>query len=119
MAIDVKDSRTLRDKFGILGKAILDDNEITNIYQTPIKTKYSSININILNPLDLDAEVSIWISELSEPTDVDLIEYRLTLVAGAVYVRTNFSMAPKEIIFIKSNLSGLIVRIDGFEDNRV
>lgn len=102
---------------GLLGKQVLVADTNTTIYQANDKIAYADININILNPTNVDATVSIAITTSpTTPSAVDFIEQNLILTGdGSVLIRSNEVMSPGESLVVKSNISGVVARVSGKE----
>lgn len=112
----IRNSSDYKDRNGLLGKAILIENEIVKIYTVSDKSKYVTANVNIVNNTALDVEVKLWVSEDDTPTEVDLIESKIVLEPDAVYVRNYLILDKLESIFAQSNSNHVIIRIDGYDD---
>lgn len=112
----IRNSSDYKDRNGLLGKAILIENEIVKIYTVSDKSKYVTANVNIVNNTALDVEVKLWVSEDDTPTEVDLIESKIVLEPDAVYVRNYLILDKLESIFAQSTSDHVIIRIDGYDD---
>lgn len=103
---------------GDLNKIILDANVVTKIYSpSDSNGKYGYVNFNVLNINGVASEIQIYVSRETDPlevSDIDLIEFNIGLKAnGGVYIRNNFLIGKDETIYIKSNSSDVVVRLDG------
>lgn len=112
----IRNSSDYKDRNGLLGKAILIENEIVKIYTVSDKSKYVTANINIVNNTTNEVEVKLWVSEDEIPTEVDLIESKIVLEPDAVYVRNYLILDKLESIFAQSTSDHVIIRIDGYDD---
>jgi len=108
-----------KDRSGLLGKAIITTDVHTKVYTVFSEAKYSNINISIVNPNPVNAEVKIWISASNSPGDIDVLESKIVLEPDAVYVRNNVVLSNSETVFARASISGCVIRIDGFENNRL
>lgn len=116
-SIVIKNSKDDKDRNGGLGRSLLVANEMVEVYRVKDRSRYCNSNVNIVNPNNVNAEVKLWISLGKTPTDIDLVESRIILEPDAVYVRTNMVMGPNEAVFALSNTAGVVIRIEGFENN--
>lgn len=112
--INIKDLRKLKDKYGLLGKGVI-DNQIKSFYCVDEKALYSIININIVNHTTENAELQIWISKAKVPTLEDLYESKIILEPDAIYARTNIVLDNLENVYVKCSNSS-VIRIDGYEE---
>lgn len=112
----IRNSSDYKDRNGLLGKAILIENEIVKIYTVSDKSKYVTANINIVNNTTSSVEVKLWVSEDDIPTEVDLIESKIVLEPDAVYIRNYLILDKLESIFAQSTSDHVIIRIDGYDD---
>lgn len=112
----IRNSSDYKDKNGLLGKAVLVQNEIVKIYTVSDKSKFVTANINIVNNTSNTVEVKLWISEESTPDEIDLIESKIVLEADAVYIRNYLILDKLESVFAESNSDHVIIRIDGYDD---
>lgn len=117
MGAVIKDNRKLLDNNGLLGKALLQANNIAAIYTVNEKARYANCNINVVNSTDAPISLTAWISRNKIPTDIDLIEIDMVIAPKATYLRTNIVLGHSETLFVKSNTTGVIVRLEGFENN--
>ena len=117
MPVEIHDSKLYQDKSGGLGKALLSQDHLTEIYRASHTTKSTRANINIVNNLSVPIAVTIWISGSKEPSDIDLYESAITLLPNAAYYRSNVILSANEALFAKSNGDGGVIRIEGYEDN--
>lgn len=115
--ITIKNNNDDKDKNGCLGKVVLQANEVTKIYQVRFNARYCNSNVNISNPTGSQIEVTLWVSNEKTPSDIDLIESKIVLDPDAVYVRTNMVMGSSETVFARSNTTGAVIRVEGFENN--
>jgi len=115
--ITIRNANDDKDKNGCLGKAVLQVDEVTKVYQVRFNARYCNSNINIVNPTADPVEVQVWVTQEKTPSDIDLVESKVVLQPDAVYVRTNMVMGPSETVFAKSNKTGVVIRIEGFENN--
>ena len=117
MPIEIHDSSSLKDKEGLLGKALLVSDALTRVYTASKVTKSTRANINVLNSSNAPNTVTIWISDKDTPSAVDLYESALSIMPNATYYRSNLVLAAKESVFVKSSGDGCVVRVEGYEDN--
>lgn len=115
--IVIKNSKDDQDRNGGLGKAQLQASEQVLVYRVKARSRYCNGNINIVNPSPTNAEIMLWVSREASPSAADLIESRIVLSPDAVYVRTNIVLGPDEAVFALSNISGPVIRVEGFENN--
>jgi hypothetical protein len=114
----VKINRSIqKDNLGVLGKAVLEAGVIHNVYKASSIAKVVNININVANTSQSTANVIVWISKNDTPTLVDVLEPLVRIAKDCAFVRTNIVMGKDESIFIKSDVSDCVVRIDGYENN--
>lgn len=117
MAIVKKYSDDNKDRNGGLGKALLEANVSTLVYRVKNNARYCNSNINIVNPTLTPTRVKLWITYEKEPDDSDMIESSIILEPDAVYVRTNMVIGPDEAVFALSDTTGVVCRVEGFENN--
>ena len=104
---------------GLLGKT-LSTNSIQRVAQLdPNLANYGSINILVVNPLQQDVAVELWISEQNMPTTVDMIapgtvipplgtlEWNCRLISGG------------EGVFVRSAVAGMVVRVESADELNV
>lgn len=112
----IRNSSDYKDRNGLLGKAILLENQLIKVFTVSDKSKFVTANVNIVNNTTNEVEVKLWISEDNIPTEVDLIESKIVLEADAVYVRNYLILDKLESIFAQSTSDHVIIRIDGYDD---
>ena len=112
----VKKSEDHKDKEGLLAKKIIEPNILDKIFQADKLSKCVKLSLNILNTGSELATLSIWITDEKEPSLVDIIEYNVRLPVSALYSRHNIRISPNESVFVRTETSGLVVRLEGFDD---
>lgn len=111
-----------RDKTGLLGKAKLVTDVVTEVYRVKDNSVFSFITLHLCsnNPTGTSTNLIIWVSSEKYPIDVkdiDLVEPSLTILGGAVFVRGGLTLSPGEAVFIKSSTDNIVIRVDGSENN--
>ncbi len=117
MAIVKKFADDNKDRNGGLGRAVLQANSISLIYRVKHNARYCNSNINIVNPTAVQVRVKVWVSYNDTPQPEDMVESNVVLEPDAVYVRTNMVIGPNEAVFMQSDTSGVVCRVEGFENN--
>lgn len=102
---------------GLLGKQVLTANTDTAVYQANANIAYADININILNPTSSDATLSVAIAQsATSPLAIDFVEQNLVLTGdGSTLIRSNEIIGKGEYVIVRSNVTGVVVRVSGKE----
>jgi hypothetical protein len=112
----IRNSADYKNRNGLLGKKILSQNVITEVYNVSEISNYVTCNINLVNNSGGVAEVKLWISSEKVPSEIDLLESKIVLEPDAVYIRSVLILNKLETIFAESNSGNVIIRIDGYDD---
>ncbi len=106
-----------KDRQGLLAKAQLTADEITEIVSLSEFTTSLVVSINIVNRNADPSNINIWVSSSKIPEEIDVIEGTITLDSQATYYRNTIILGLNEKIFVRSSKDNTIVRVDGY-DNR-
>lgn len=115
-AVESKSFRDLINQNGLLAKKLLSSNEVVRVYSASEHADFTSATIRVSNLNASDVEVTIWVSYLNSPEDIDVIEPLLVLKNHAVYVGSEFIIGKGETLYVKSNSDRVVVRLEGFEN---
>lgn len=102
---------------GLFGRQTLVADTEVSVGLVSANAAYAEVDINILNPTANDATISVAISsEAVTPNAGDYIEQGLVLTGdGSVLVRSKEILSAGERVFVKSSVSGVLVRVSGVE----
>jgi len=104
-------------KKGLLGKTILTPNVFNLIYSVPDHVTFVNCNICLLNTNETSpTKINIAICSGKVPTIVDYIEKNLVVSSDDVYLRDNIKLTANEKVFIMSDISGVVIRLEGYEE---
>lgn len=112
----IRNSSDYQDKNGLLGKTILLENEVIKVFSVSDKSLFVTANFNIVNNSNQQVEVTLWVSEDTTPSEIDLIESKIILEPDAVYIRSLVILDKLESVFAMSNSDHVVFRIDGYDD---
>jgi hypothetical protein len=116
----IDDVNDRKSKFGLIKKKIAQASTITEIYCVSDRTKIVQGCITISNVNTTTATtVRVWISSEELPTDIDVIEPKISLAAEDVFVRHPLWISPGERIYVLSMNTDVTVRIDGYDERAV
>jgi hypothetical protein len=116
MAINVISAGDNKDIDGLLGKEILANNVMKSIFKARKNSKYTNLNLNIVNIDSTDVNVRLWITTNKLPSDIDIIESNIVLKPDAVYFRSNIILGPSEILYAISGNGHCVIRAEGYEN---
>lgn len=99
---------------GLLNKLVT-NGSVQEVATIPGMT-YSSVNIRVANPLNVDKPVTIWATIQNSPSVVDLIEPGFILEAnGGRFEQSCMIMTAGEKIFVQAD-AGLVVRVETVDE---
>lgn len=102
--------------FGRFAADVLDANVSVNMFTVPDACYGAIVNINLVNPHETnDAVIELAYSmNAVGPDNEDYIEKGAVIPAmGGVLERQKQFLSPGECVFVKSNIAGVTVRIEG------
>lgn len=100
---------------GVLGKVKTIANLNQIVYTVPAKT-VSTATISALNTGSANATIRIFITTTPEAPDIgDAIEYGAVITPGGVIERSCMPVGAGESIIIHSTVTGVSIRVAGFE----
>lgn len=91
-------------------------NTITLLYTVP-SNKIASFNLSAVNMGNIDAAITVYITDSSTTDSARLIENNLTLIKfGGVLERGGLLASAGEKVYISCSSSNIAVRLYGYED---
>lgn len=101
---------------GKLGSAALAADTTITVYTVPAST-VATLNITLVNRGADPAKVRVAITDSTNPSDADWIEYDATIPSvGGVMERTALVAGAGENIIIHSDMGSVSARVHGFEE---
>ena len=107
-----------KSKFGLISKKILPQGEIHELCYVSDKTKIVECSINICNIGSFTANVRLWLSFESQPSDVDIFEPLIVIKPNEVFIRQTIWLSAGEKVFLQSDQPDVIVRLDGYDERK-
>lgn len=101
---------------GKLGSVNLVADTDTLVYTVPAG-KVSTVNIRVCNRNASSANVRVAIGTDSVPASADYIDYDIAIPAHGILEDTAIVCSASEKIWVHASLSGVSVRVHGFEEN--
>lgn len=107
-------------KSGTLGKLSLVGGTTSGIYKVdPGNTAVISLSVVNTDPIT-NAKVRVSITDAGAPAAGDYIEYDVVINSGGgVLERTGIVMSAGDQVFFRSDISGVVVRVYGYEESSV
>ncbi len=90
-------------------------NVFTQAYKVPPGVSYSVCYLNLCNPSLVEAVVDVAITASVSPANKDFVLRSLHIPPKTTFRRTYLVLSADETIFIRSNINGVAVRVDGHE----
>lgn len=114
-----RDSTKKESIMGLLGKRLTVANKAIPITQADPDKKWFSAQIIIPNASFRTSaskiQITIYVSDKQEPTDEDLYT-EVGIEVGATFTWGDIRMNPYERLFVKCDVSGIPVRVEGYAD---
>lgn len=105
---------------GTLGKLALIAATVSGVYQVALgNTAVIGLNVVNTDPIT-NARIRIAITDALNPSLGDYVEYDVVVTAGGgVLERTGLVLSAGDTIFFRSDISGVIARVFGYEETSV
>lgn len=117
--IKVTNHDDYKDRYGLLAKGVLVNNEITKVFSASKFSEYVNVFFNIANDSLNNSNVTIWISDKENPTREDLLEPIIAIEGGLTYVRGPVTISKNENVFIKADNDDTIYRLYGYDERKL
>ena len=100
---------------GLFGKGLSQENTWIPYYTAPSTIAVAKATVSICNPTGVDVLFDFSITSNVTPSPEDYLEYQTKLIPDQVYERSCIYLSPGEKIFIRTNVSGVPIRVSGVE----
>lgn len=101
---------------GILFRAKTQANANVVCYTVPAN-RVVTMNMNVINPQNSDATISIWLSDADSPTAEEIFEYQVLLESeGGALERTAMVLNEGVRVVVKSDVDNVVIMAFGFEE---
>jgi BarA-like signal transduction histidine kinase len=100
---------------GKLGSALILPNTDQVLYTVPTDS-VASVKINILNTTNIEVNIRLAICTTVTPTVADWVEYDMAVSPNSSKIKSGYVLSTAEKIIVRTSYSGVVVRVNGYED---
>ncbi len=101
---------------GLLGKSLTTVNTQRVARLDETVATYASVNILVVNPLQQDVAVDLWISDAAVPATVDLVAPGTVIPPNGTLEWNCRLLSGGEGVFVRSAVAGLVVRVESADE---
>lgn len=105
-----------KDIIGLQSKSLIPTVSPLKVFTVSSESVCAEINCRIMNNSTADIEVKVWVSKSNMLDEIDLIEPGVILKSKAVYNTGSLVLSTGESVYVQSDVTGAIIRIDGVQN---